>query len=79
MDKLLFKRLAAFATIGGIMLGALGRLLEPHVRVTRTPTGPIGHILSTSGDILAVIAPIIYIILDRSNLFPKLFPPKKDD
>ena len=71
MDRLLLKRLAALATIGGIMLGALGRLLEPAVRVTRVPTGPIGHFLSTFGDILTVIAPIIYIILDWHNLFPK--------
>ena len=78
MNKRDWKLIAASVTLVGVIISLFGKMFEP-VRPVFEKEPWYGSLADNVGWFILLIAPIFYIWLDRSNLSPKLFLPKKDD
>ena len=78
MSKRDLKLIAATLTVVGVVLSIFDKIFEPHyIADTYTPTWP--DFLRWVGWGFLLIPPLIYIWLDRENLFPKKKDKKEKD
>jgi len=78
MTKRDFKIVAATLTVVGAILSILDKIFAPHqLLLESSPNYP--DALRTTGWLFLLIPPLVYIILDFSNLFPFSKSQKKNE